>query len=104
MACIATKNPMSSTAHNNLAFALYRRGEFRSAVQHWRRAVKISGAKRADPVAGLALGLDALGYRERARQALAKAIELDSAYGTQESLVNVRFWEPGLARNLMAIK
>ena len=81
------RNPGSYTGWVNLAFARYQTHRYEEAVEPLQRAAALSNGKAAEPFAAFALVADALGDREKAAQALAKAAELDRRYADPDSLV-----------------
>ncbi len=96
-------NPFSYTAANNLAFALFDRGDISEAVLSWRKAIELSKGKQADSLAGLAIGLEALGFSREADQAFEKAAELDPRYQDPSLLVKSLIWDQQQAQKLRVI-
>lgn len=97
------RNPFSTTAHNNLAYALLEAGRPYLAIQHWERAIHISDGRHADAWAGLALGLHEARRYGHAWQAYRKAVDIEPRYGDPEALRHSLFWEEKLARRLMEV-
>jgi hypothetical protein len=79
-------SPRSAVAANGLGFALYDAGRYADAENAWREAIEISAGQYADPWAGLALGLEALGRSAEADAALGEAIALDSRYASTDAM------------------
>ncbi len=97
------KNPLSTTAANNLAFALYDRAEYAAAVRAWNRAVNLTQGREADPWAGLAIGCWQLGQPAAAARAYRRAVALDSAYAQPQKLVARLTWDSVQAAALRAV-
>lgn len=93
----AARNPQSSTAANNLAFALHDHGRHAEAVASWRRAVELTEGRQGALWAGLALGLAALGHRDMADAAANQALTLEPRLGNARRLATQFFWEPRYA-------
>ncbi len=93
-------NPASTTAANNLGFALYMDGKTAEALSAWQYAVKLRREPLPDTLAGLALGLYAADDISGARQALRQAIGKDPRYVHPEQLVQALTWERELADHL----
>jgi tetratricopeptide (TPR) repeat protein len=83
----AAANPYSTTAANNLGWALFDAGRPLDAAAAFRRDIDLTHAKDADPWAGLALASDAAGAPAMADAAYAKAAALDGRYSHPEELV-----------------
>lgn len=92
-------NPYSHRAANSGGFVLLERGHPREALALWQRAIELSHGQEADDWAGLAVGLDALGRRTEAEEALVRALALDRRYSTPAALVRACRWtEPQALR------
>lgn len=96
------RNPLSHTAANNLGYAMYAARRYEDAIQAWIEAVKLTGGKNADSLAGLALGFDAAGHPEEARRALAKAMEADPDIVRPDRLALRLQAEPWIALRIRA--
>ncbi len=75
-----TVSPQSDTAHDNLAYALYEKGQYQKALDHFREAVSLTRGKSPDAWAGAALTLEKLGNPEKAEEAYRQAISLNGDY------------------------
>jgi len=96
-------NPFSYAAANNLGFSLFDRRDFSVAIESWKRAIDVSKGRSADPWAGLAIGLDALGFSREADQAFERAVELDPRYQDPNLLVKSLIWDQQQAQKLRII-
>jgi hypothetical protein len=99
----AAKNPVSFTAANNLAETLLNRGDFAGAVDSADKAVRLTGAREANPFATAAVALDHLGKTANADAAYRKAAELDARYREPEKLVEALILTPEEAQQLEVI-
>jgi protein O-mannosyl-transferase len=97
------KNPLSSTAANNLAQALIVEGKATEAAQAAERAIQLTEAKSADPFALLAIVLDQLGRAADADAAYKRAVALDARYRNPDSLVKALIWEVEDAQRLEVV-
>ena len=98
----ARVNPRSTTAFNNLGFALYDAARAGEAVRAWQGALALD-ARHADAWAGLAIGLEAVGRSVDADAAYARAVALDEAYGDPARLVARLSWDRQTAAKLRAL-
>jgi|694.fasta_scaffold44340_4 tetratricopeptide (TPR) repeat protein len=94
------KNPAAFTAASGLAEAFREAGQLRTAEQAARRAVELSGGKRGEPWATLALILDDQGREAEAFAALDKAIEVDAKLADPAGRVAVLAMERPYADDL----
>lgn len=83
----SAKSPFSYTAADNLGYALLPAGDYEAALRAFEKAAAISQSKKADPWAGMALALEALGREKDAEEALRRAIAIDEMYGDPDRLV-----------------
>ncbi|MFV0416186.1 MAG: tetratricopeptide repeat protein [Chthoniobacterales bacterium] len=81
------KSPESFTANSNLAYILREGGDLQAALPRFQAALKISHYKNPAPFAGLALIYEDLGDKQKAEEALRRAITLDSRYKNPQELV-----------------
>jgi len=95
-------NPHSRAASNNLGHALLAAGRPAEALNAWRRAVQLHPG-HANAWAGVALAQEALGDRERADAALAKAIESDPIYADADAVRAALLLPPDQIETLRAL-
>jgi tetratricopeptide (TPR) repeat protein len=86
--------PGSLTAQDNLGWALVDAGRPAEALPAFQRAVELGRGTSADPYAGAALALLALGQPERALIALRRAISVEPLYGDPAALERTRRLRP----------
>jgi len=86
-----------------LGFAYFDAGRPKDAVEAWRRSVVLSGGQYADALAGMAVGLEALGRSHLADRAYAVAISVDFVYKDPDGLVTALLWSPQNAERLKKI-
>lgn len=94
------KNPAAFTAAAGLGEALREVGDFAGAERAIREAIRLSGGGRGDPLATLALILDAQGRSTEADEALAKALESDPRLADPDGRVAVMAMERPYAEDL----
>lgn len=97
------KNPLSSTAANNLAFAWFDKGEFKHAIEIWKKTLILTKGKEADAWAGLAIGYEAIGSKEMANQAYGRAIGINSRYKIPNLLMKSAAWDQNQLKYLRQI-
>ena len=90
---VLDKNPLSATAANNLAFAWFDQGEYKQAIETWKKTLIMTKGKKADAWAGLAIGYEAIGVKEMANQAYAKAIGINNRYKIPDLLMKGAGWD-----------
>lgn len=90
----AAVSPFSSTAANNLGYALLDAGDFDAALVSFQRAWNLTNGKKADAAAGAAIALEKLGKTANARRALNEAIRLDARYANPGQLVQALVLSP----------
>jgi tetratricopeptide (TPR) repeat protein len=83
----AAVNPYSTTAADNLGWALFDAGRDGEAVGAFQRAIQLTHEKDPDPWAGLAVASEGVGATAAADAAYEKAVGLDARYGHPEELV-----------------
>jgi tetratricopeptide (TPR) repeat protein len=87
------KNPLSDTAANNLAFAWFDQGEYKQAIETWKKTLMMTKGRKADAWAGLAIGFEAIGNEKMANQAYTKAIGTDRRYKSPDLLMKSAGWD-----------
>ena len=98
------QNPRSFIAANNLGFALWGKERFEEALVPWQKAIQLSNGRVADPWAGKALALKALGRDNEASEAYSAAIALDKRYQDPDRLVKLLLWEKAQAQALGSVR
>lgn len=98
------KNPVAFTPASGLAEALREAGRLPEAERMARRAIDLSGGKRGDIWATLALVLDDQGRTAEAFEALSMAIEVDPKLADPEARVAVLAMERTFADDLKALQ
>jgi len=83
----AERNPVSYTAANNFAETLLNKGENEKALEFAERAIRLTGAREANPFGTIAVAQNNLGRTADADAAFRKAAELDPRYLQPEKLV-----------------
>lgn len=97
------KDPALTDAPNNLGSAFYGAGRFAEAVTAFELAIRNTKGKQADPFAGMALALDAMGRTAEADAAFQKAAKLDARFTHPGQLVQALIWEKTNADKLQKI-
>lgn len=95
--------PDSPTAADNLAFELFEQGKYKEAVRYWQKGVALTRRNSAEQLAGLAIGLDALGMTADADRNFLASVAIDPAYGTPSLLIRRHMWDPKSAAKLERI-
>ena len=91
------KNPVAYTAASGLAEALRVAGRLPEAERAAREAIRLSGEKRGEAWATLAIILDGQGREAEAIEAVGKALEVDPKLADPEGRVRVLAMERGYA-------
>ena len=91
------KNPVAYTAASGLADSLLEAGRLPEAERVAREAIRLSDGKRGDPIATLALILDAQGREADAFEAAGKALEVQPSLADPEARVRVLAMERQMA-------
>ena len=94
------KNPVAYTAASGLGEALRETGRLTEAEKATREAIRLSEEKRGDAWATLALILKAQGRDAEAKEALAKAVEVDPKLADPDGRVRVLAMERTVAEEL----
>lgn len=96
----ASRNPRSTTAANNLGWALLAANRIPDAAAWFNRAIQLTGGAEADPWSGLALAFEAAGRPAAADNAFNRAVGLDARYAHPDELVRALVAEPDVAGKL----
>ena len=99
----AGENPGSFNAWLGQGYACMERGEPGAALPYFQHASALTQGKAAEPIAALALALDALHQSRQAAEALAVATKLDSRYARPDTLVRALVFPAYEAQRLSLI-